>query len=130
MHMMQLIEINKNSYTKIKHPYYFYTQWHDPDEYSRRIEKTYVLRRGQSKVETPIKSKTTFGQAAVTSGEVHPFVSEVCSNSIDTTNLFSNTSEVGGDLMEKYFGGVNDRKPPNILMKDKDPVEVLSLIHI
>ena len=124
MHMMQLIEVNKNSYTKIKHPYYFYTQWHDPDYYNRRIEKTYVLRRGQSNIETPIKSKTTFGQVAETTGEIHPFLNEVCSNSINSTKLFSNTSEVGGDLMEQYFGGVNDRKPPDILMKDKDPVEV------
>ena len=41
MHLMQLIEINKKTYTKIKHPYYLYKQWHHPTEYNKRIEKTF-----------------------------------------------------------------------------------------
>ena len=131
MHMMQLIEMNKKTYTKIKHPYYFYTQWHDPDNYKKRIEKTFVIRKGSSKVETPIKTKTTFGQKPdVYTKKQHPYLTE-CHNlvkaaqsSISATKLHSNTSEVGGDLMKKYFGGVNDRTPPDILMKNKDPVEV------
>jgi len=125
MHMMQLIEVNMKSYTKIKHPYYFYKQWHDPDLYRKRIEKTFVLRRGQSEIETPIKSKMTFGEVAdKVSGKKHAFLNEVCGGTNDNTKMFSNTSETGGDLMVKYFGSVNDRKPPDDLMKDKDPVEV------
>ena len=61
MHMMQLIEVNKKSYTKIKYPYYFYKQWHHPSEYNIRIEKTFVLRKGQSNIETPIKDTGALG---------------------------------------------------------------------
>ena len=125
MHMMQLIEINEKTYTKIKHPYYFYKQWHDPNNYKKRIEKTFVLRKGQSKIETPIKTKTTFGQVSdLVAPELHPFLKDVQKSSIDNTKLFSNTSEVGGDMMVSYFGGVNERKPSDDFMKDKDPVEV------
>ena len=124
MHMMQLIEINKKTYTKIKHPYYLYKQWHHPTEYNKRIEKTFVVRTGQSKVETPIKTKTTFGEIPDLVEDRHEYLNKVAKTSIDSTKLHSNTSEVGGDLMEHYFGGVNERKPPDVLMKDKDPVEV------
>ena len=57
---MHLIEVNRQSYTKNKYPYYFYKQWEDPDDYTKRVEKTFVVRRGQSTVEGPIKIKTTF----------------------------------------------------------------------
>tara|TARA_Y100001937_G_scaffold51332_1_gene71340 strand:- start:232 stop:1359 length:1128 start_codon:yes stop_codon:yes gene_type:complete len=125
MHLMQLIEINKKRYTKIKHPFYYYTQWHDPNDYRRRIEKTYVVRKGSSVVETPIKTKTTFGQKPlVHTKKRHPYLNETAKNSISATKLHSNTSEIGGDLMVQYFGDVNDRRPPDILMKGKDPVEV------
>ena len=60
--MMQLIEINKKTYTIGRHSrYYFYKQWHDPNDYKKRIEKTFVVRKGQLNVDTPIKTKTTFG---------------------------------------------------------------------
>ena len=123
---MQLIEINKKTYTKTGGRYYFYKQWHDPENYSNRIEKTYLIRRHQSKVETPIKTKTTVGEkpTLVSSGDKHPFLTDVFKNPIDSTKLFSNTSEVGGNLMVSYFGGVNERKPPDEFMKGKDPVEV------
>ena len=126
MHLMQLIEINKKTYTKTGGRYYFYKQWHDPENYSNRIEKTYLIRRHQSKVETPIKTKTTVGEkpTLVSSGDKHPFLTDVFKNPIDSTKLFSNTSEVGGNLMVSYFGGVNERKPPDEFMKGKDPVEV------
>ena len=125
MHLMHLIEINSRSYTKINYPYYFYTQWHDPDDYKKRIEKTFVLRKGQSKVSTPIKTKTTFGQQSDKCyDERHPYLDLVHNSSIDNTKLHANTSEVGGELTEKYFGRVAERTPPDILMKGKDPVEV------
>ncbi len=125
MHMMQLIEINKKSYTKNKYPYYFYKQWHDPNDYKKRIEKTFVVRKGQSDVETPIKTKTTFGEVSdYVCDERHEYLDKAHSSSIDTTKMHSNTSEVGGDLMVQYFGGVDDRTPPDVLMQDKDPVEV------
>ena len=126
MHLMQLIEINKKTYTKTGGRYYFYKQWHDPDNYRRRIEKTYLVRRHQSKVETHIKTKTTFGAKSikVSRGGEHPFLTDVIKNPIDSTKLFSNTSEVGGDLMVHYFGGVHERKPPDDFMRGKDPVEV------
>ena len=126
MHLMQLIEINKKTYTKTGGRYYFYKQWHDPDNYRRRIEKTYLVRRHQSKVETPIKTKTTFGAKPikVSRGDKHPIFADFAKHPIDSTKLFSNTSEVGGDLMVHYFGGVHERKPPDDFMKGKDPVEV------
>ncbi len=125
MHMMQLIEINQKSYTKNKYPYYIYKQWHDPNDYSTRIEKSYVLRQGQSNIETAIKTKTTFGEKVKhNGGELHAYLWEVAKSKTDSVKLHSNTSEEGGDLMERYFGNVRDRKPPDELIKDKDPVEV------
>ena len=125
MHMMQLIEINRKTYTKTAGRYYFYKQWHDPDNYKKRIEQSFVVRRGQSKVEKPIKTKTTFGEVSdVVCDDLHPFLRDVVENPIDSTKLFSNTSEVGGDLMTTYFGRVNDRRPPDEFMKGKDPIEV------
>ena len=135
MHMMQLIEINKKSYTKNKAPYYYYKQWHDPDDIRVRIEKTFLVRRGKRDVETPIKTKPTFGQKAkdVKCSDLHEYlevVSSLSANADDSEmqglriKLHSNTLEKGGDLMKKYFGGVEERRPPDILMKDKDPVEV------
>jgi len=124
MHMMQLIEVNSKSYTKVKYPYYLYKQWHDSSDYKKRIEKTFVVRKGQSNVETPIKTKTTFGEIPDFVEDRHEYLNKVATTSIDSTKLHSNTSEVGGDLMEHYFGGVNERKPPDDFMKDKDPVEV------
>ena len=125
MHMMQLIEVNKMSYTKNNYPHYFYKQWHHPDDYGKRIEKTWVVRKGGSTIETAIKTKTTFGEKPfIECTERHEYLDKADKSSIDTTKMHSNTSEVGGDLMVKYFGGVEERRPPDILMKDKDPVEV------
>ena len=135
MHLMQLIEINKKSYVKNKFPYFFYKQWHHPDDYSKRIEKSYVIRKGKIEVETPVKTKTTFGQVAkdIICPDIHEYLEVVnsLSNSPDEDEMLglriklnSNTLEKGGDLMKKYFGGVEERRPPDILMKDKDPVEV------
>ena len=126
MHLMQLIEINKKTYTKTGGRYYFYKQWHDPDNYRRRIEKTYLVRRHQSKVETPIKTKTTFGEEPihVSPKDRHEYLDKAHNSSVSTTKMHSNTSEVGGDLMVHYFGDVHERKPPDDFMKGKDPVEV------
>ncbi len=135
MHLMQLIEINKKSYVKNKFPYFFYKQTHDPNDYSVRIEKSYVVRKGKNEVETPVKTKTTFGQESkgVICPELHEYLEVVnsLSNNPDEDEMLglrikltSNTLEKGGDLMKKYFGGVEERRPPDTLMKDKDPVEV------
>ena len=126
MHMMQLIEINEMSYTKNNYPFFFYKQWHDPDDYKKRIEKTFVVRKGGSTIETPIKTKTTFGETPdVIYEERHEYLDRAHKSSVDeTTKMHSNTSEVGGDLMTKYFGDVNNRRPPDDLMKDKDVVDV------
>ena len=125
MHMMQLIEVNKMSYTKNNYPHYFYKQWHHPDDYGKRIEKTWVVRKGGSTIETAIKTKTTFGEKPfIECTERHEYLDKADKSSIDTTKMHSNTSEVGGDLMVKYFGGLNERRPPDVLMKDKDLVEV------
>jgi len=135
MHLMQLIEINKKSYVKNKFPYFFYKQSHDPNDYTVRIEKSYLVRKGKNEVETPVKTKTTFGQVSkgVMCPDVHEYLQVV--NSLSKSpdedemlglriKLTSNTLEKGGDLMKKYFGGVEERRPPDSLMKDKDPVEV------
>tara|TARA_B100000927_G_scaffold180041_1_gene145035 strand:+ start:1018 stop:2049 length:1032 start_codon:yes stop_codon:yes gene_type:complete len=127
MHMMHLIEVNRQSYTKNKYPYYFYKQWEDPTDYKKRVEKTFVVRRGQSTVEGPIKIKTTFGETSeVRCKELHPYLKEVgkIDNGLTIEKIHSNTLQVGGDLMKSYFGNFEQRKPPDVLMKDKDPVEV------
>ena len=136
MHMMQLIEINQKSYVKNKYPFFFYKQWHDPDDIRVRIEKNYLVRKGKSEVETQIKTKPTFGQKAKPMhcpDGMHEYLHVVSSLSKNAdedemlglrVKLNSNTLELGGDLMKKYFGGVEERRPPDTLMKDKDPVEV------
>ena len=125
MHLMQLIELNEKTYVKTGGKYYFYKQWHDPNNFAKRIEKSYVVRKGFSVVETPIKTKTTVGQKSdVCFSERHEYLDLVANLPIDSTKLHSNTSEVGGDLMVKYFGNVSERKPPDEFMKGKDPVEV------
>ena len=125
MHLMQLIEINEKVYVKTGGKYYFYKQWHDPDNYKKRIEKTFLCRKGHSVIETPIKTKTTAGEKSDTIvRERHEYLDLAAKLPIDSTKLHSNTSEVGGDLMYKFFGSVTDRKPPEEFMKDKDPVEV------
>ena len=116
MHMMRLIEVNKKSYTKNKYPYYFYKQWHDPNDYKKRIETTFVLRKGQSIIEAPIGTKTTYGQTSDT----------VCTDPHEYLNKAHNSSfeDRHDNLVTQYFGGPEERKPPDVLMKDKDPVEV------
>ncbi len=116
MHMMQLIEVNKKSYTKNKYPYYFYKQWHDPNDYKKRIEKTFVVRKGQLTVDTPIKTKTTFGvRPDVFYTERHEYLDKAHNSSFEDRI---------DHLVTQYFGGPDDRKPPDVLMKDKDPVDV------
>ena len=84
-----------------------------------------MVRRHQSKVETPIKTKTTFGELSdFVIKDRHEYLDIVHNSSVNTTKMHSNTSEVGGNLMVHYFGGVHDRKPPDEFMKGKDPVEV------
>jgi len=98
-HLMFLLEINRKSYTKSLTRYYFWKHWHDPDNYKKRIEKTYLVRKGQSKVETPIRTRTTYGERPDLSG-------------------------IPSTCYVHYFGGVNDRKP-SYDFKDKDLIEVL-----
>ena len=125
MHMMILMEINEKTYVKHGGKHYLYKQWHDPNNYSRRIEKSFICRKGQSKIETPIKTTTTkTHRSDAYANERHEYLDLAAQLPIDATKLHSNTSEVGGELMKKYFGSVHDRKPPEDFMKDKDPVEV------
>ena len=125
MHMMISIEMNKKTYVKHGGKHYFYKQWHDPDNYNKRIEMSYVCRKGQSKIEKPIKTKTTAGEKSdAYTNERHEYLDLAAKMPIDSTKLHSNTSEVGGELMMKFFGSYKDRKPPEEFMKDKDPVEV------
>ena len=98
-HLMFLLEINRKSYTKSLTRYYFWQHRPDPDNYRRRIEKTYLVRRHQSKVETPIRGRTTYGE--------RPDLS------------------VPSTCYVHYFGGVNDKKLPYNFLKGKDIVEVL-----
>ena len=126
MHLMQLIEMNKKTYTKTGGRYFFYKQWHDPNDYKKRIEQSFVVRKGHYKVEKPIKTKTTFGEKPddPPPAVLHPYLIEVQNSSIDNTKMFSNTSEAGGDLMTMYFGRVNNRRPSEEFMKGKDLVEL------
>ena len=125
MHLMILLEINEKTYVKPGGRYYLYKQWHDPRNYSRRIEKSFICRKGQSKIETRIKTTTTKTQRSDTyTNERHEYLDLAAQLPIDNTKIHSNTSEVGGELMKKYFGSVHDRRPPEDFMKDKDPVDV------
>ena len=100
-HLMHLLEINRKSYTKSLTRYFFWKQWPDPDNYKKRIEKTYlVMRHENSKVETPIRGRTTFGEKPDLSG-------------------------VPSTCYVHCFGEVNDRKPSYDYLKGKDLVEVL-----
>tara|TARA_B100000424_G_scaffold79360_1_gene59378 strand:+ start:25 stop:1152 length:1128 start_codon:yes stop_codon:yes gene_type:complete len=99
-HLMFLSEINRKSYTKSLTRYYFWKHWHDPDNYKKRIEKTYLVRSNQSKVETPIRGRTTYGERPDLSG-------------------------IPSTCYVHYFGGDNDSKPPYDFLKGKDIVEVL-----
>ena len=129
MHLMQLIEIHKKSYVKSNSPYYIYKQWHDPNNYKKRIEKSFVLRKGNSKLESAIKTKTTYGEVSNEYyKERHKYLDDVTQitkgDFSEMAKFHSNTLENGGYLMEKYFGSVDERKPPDVLMDGKDPVEV------
>ena len=99
-HLMFLSEINRKSYTKSLTRYYFWQQRPDPDNYRRRIEKTYLVRKDQSKVETPERGRTTYGE-------------------------IPDLSSIPSTCYVHYFGGVNDKKPPYDFLKGKDIVEVL-----
>lgn len=125
MHMMILIEMNEKTYVKHGGKHYFYKQWHDPDNYNKRIEKSFVCRKGQSKIETPIKTRTIAGEKTdAYINERHEYLDLAAKLPIDPTKVHSNTSEVDGKLVMKYSGSYNHRKPPEEFMKDKDPVEV------
>ena len=99
-YLMHLVEINRMSYTKSLTRYFFYKQWHDPDNFKKRIEKTYLVRRHQSKVDTPIRGRTTYGEKPDLSG-------------------------IPSTCYVHYFGGVNDKKPSYDFLRGKDLVEVL-----
>lgn len=125
MHLMQLIEIHKKSYVKSNTPYYIYKQWHDPNDYKKRIEKTFVLRKGHSELEGVFKTKTTFGEMSDDFfKERHEYLNEVHGLTTDRTKFHSNTIESGADLMKKYFGAADKRTPPDVLMNGRDPVEI------
>ena len=125
MHMMILIEMNEKTYVKHGGKHYFYKQWHDPDNYNKRIEKSFVCRKGQSKIETPIKTRTIAGEKTdAYINERHEYLDLAAKLPIDPTKVHSNTSEVDGKLVMKYSGSYNHRKPLEEFMKDEDPVEV------
>ena len=95
-HLIFLLEINRKSYTRSITRYFFEKHWHDPNNYKKRKVKTYLIRRHQSKVETPIRGKTTYGERPDLSG-------------------------IPSTCYVHRFGG----KPPYDFLKSKDLVEVL-----
>jgi len=113
MHLMQLIEINRKSYTKSFTRYYFYKQWHHPTEYNKRIEKVYLVRKHQSNVETPIRTRTTYGERP-------DFVYDVD----EDLEIYL---QKNGDLMADYLRRKFFLSSMSLadFIKGKDPVEVL-----
>ena len=103
MHLMKLCDINNKSYTKTAGRYYFYKR-------NKKEEKTFFVRKGSSELETRVKSKIEVIEVL----ETHRFLQDVQNVSF----------EEGENLITEYFGNLNDRHPPDILMKDKDPVDV------
>ena len=51
MHLMKLCDINNKSYTKTAGRYYFYKR-------NKKVQETFFVRKGESKVETRVKTKT------------------------------------------------------------------------
>jgi len=100
MHLMKLCDINKKSYTKTAGKYYFYKR-------NKKEEKTFFVRKGASELETRVKSK-------IEVLETHRYLQ-------DAQNVSFEESQ---DLITQYFGNLDERHPPDVLMKDKDPVEV------
>ena len=103
MHLMKLCDINNKSYTKTAGRYYFYKR-------NKKEEKTFFVRKGSSKLETRVKSK----KSNIKFFETHRFLQ-------DAQNVSFEESQ---DLITQYFGNLYERYPPDVLMKDKDPVEV------
>ena len=114
MHLLQLIEINRKTYTNGSHSrYYFYKQWHHPTEYNKRIEKVYLVRKHHSNVETSIRTRTTYGERP-------DFVYDVD----EDLEIYLHKN---GDLMADYLRRKFFLSSMSLadFIKDKDPVEVL-----
>ena len=101
MHLMKLCDINNKSYTKTAGRYYFYKR-------TKKDEKTFFVRKGESKVETRVKNGIKLSKTH------HRYLQDAKNTSFEEREK----------LISKYFGNLDERHPPDILMKDKDPVEV------
>ena len=113
MHLMQLIEINRKTYTKSFNRYYFYKQLHHPTEYNKRIEKVYLVRKHHSNVETSLRTRTTYGERP-------DFVYDVD----EDIEIYL---QKNGDLMADYLRRKFFLSSMSLadFIKGKDPVEVL-----
>ena len=100
MHLMKLCDINYKSYTKTAGGYYFYKR-------NKKVQETFFVRKGESKVETRVKTKTKVS-------ETHRYLQDAHNSSFEERE----------NLITEYFGNLHERHPPDILMKDKDPVDV------
>ena len=100
MHLMKLCDINNKSYTKTAGGYYFYKR-------NKKAQETFFVRKGESKVETRVKTKTEVS-------ETHRYLQDAHNSSFEERE----------NLITEYFGNLHERHPPDILMKDKDPVDV------
>ena len=100
MHLMKLCDINNKSYTKTAGRYYFYKR-------NKKAQETFFVRKGESKVETRVKTKTKVL-------ETHRYLQDAHNSSFEERE----------NLITEYFGNLDERHPPDTLMKDKDPVEV------
>ena len=100
MHLMKLCDINNKSYTKTAGGYYFYKR-------NKKVQETFFVRKGESKVETRVKTKTEVS-------ETHQYLQDAHNSSFEERE----------NLITEYFGNLDERHPPDILMKDKDPVDV------
>ena len=100
MHLMKLCDINNKSYTKTAGRYYFYKR-------NKKVQETFFVRKGESKVETRVKTKTKVL-------ETHRYLQDAHNSSFEERE----------NLITEYFGNLDERHPPDILMKDKDPVDV------
>jgi len=100
MHLMKLCDINNKSYTKTAGRYYFYKR-------NKKVQETFFVRKGESKVETRVKTKTEVSES-------HRYLQDAHNSSFEERE----------NLITEYFGNLHERHPPDILMKDKDPVDV------
>tara|TARA_B100001113_G_scaffold305874_1_gene266802 strand:+ start:392 stop:1390 length:999 start_codon:yes stop_codon:yes gene_type:complete len=106
IHLMSICDLNNKVYTHCIDRYFFY-------KHSKESMETFFVRKGQSKVDRRIKEIGSRVKRIELSKK-HRFLQE---------ERYCSFEEIE-NLRTQYFGHVDERYPPDILMKNRDPVDV------